>query len=170
MRVFVGVDPGMAGALVSIDESGRVRGSLLMPTLHRGVRQRVDCEAIARHVQHVSKGEPGDVVIAVEKVGAMPTDRPKAAFTFGMALAPIYAIAEVSGYAIVEVRAVDWQRVLLRGLPRGPKVKASAAKSAGDLFPCLREDLRVKARWGLADAALIAEHARRQYHRADVIR
>lgn len=161
MRTTIGVDPGMTGGLVALTERGEVAAHLLMPIVGKGARTRVDAREIMRWLWDLDPFASNKVLWAIERIGAMPTDGARQAFTFGKSTGAIFAIAEVLGHEIVEISPKDWQRVWLRGYPKGDRkqIKASAALVASDRYPPLSADLRVKARWGLADAVLIAATA-----------
>ena len=166
MKLYAGVDPGRTGGLVVIDERGNHVAHTLMPIVGKGTRRARVCtitldEWWGAHVRPRLNGwRP---TVAIERVHARPDDGPIQAFRFGVVTGAVFAWAECGLYAsIMEVSPKDWQNVYLRGHPKSSRdeIKASAALVASERFPELRKDLQVKARWGLADAALIAATAR----------
>lgn len=165
MSIIIGFDPGKTGGLVAIDEDGMFRGYHRITTIGAASRNRIDGRAISCWLAEWE--DPGQRILVAERVSSMPTDGGVQAFSFGKALGTVLGIAEALGMAITEVAPVDWQKVMLRGHKRNPKParKASCALVAGDLFPELAPLLRVKANWGLADAALIGEYHRRMVTR-----
>lgn len=171
MSIIIGFDPGKTGGLVAIGrESGRHWGHLRIKTIGSASRNRIDGREISdwiRCLMNALELKPQDTVLAVERVSSMPTDGVVQAFSFGKALGTVVGIGEALGLAITEIAPTDWQKVMLRGHKRNPKParKASCALVAGDLFPELAPLLRVKANWGLADAALIGEYHRRMVTR-----
>lgn len=165
MKLILGFDPGKTGGLVAVnEEDGRYVSHLRIPLIGKKTRERVDGRAVYTYLLGVLGRSEGCPRIAIERVHAFPTDSKAGAFSFGKATGAVIGIAEGLGFSIMEVRPVDWQRVMLRGHPRQPKAarKASCAAVCSDLHPELASSLRVKANWGLADAALIAEYQRRQ--------
>lgn len=165
-NLIVGFDPGKTGGLVAVwEDSGRVKCWQRLPLIGRGKRQRIDGRTVARFLRIDVLGCSVErPTIAVERVGAFPDEGVVGVFNFGKATGTVIGIAEAAGFRIEEVGPADWQRVMLRGHPRQPKAqrKASCALVASDLHPELHSSLQVKANWGLADAALIAEFYRRQ--------
>ena len=157
----------MTGGLVALDERGRYLGSMLMPLVGTGTksRRRVDAGAIHDWYEEmcVCHGDRSRrITWAIERVSSMPTDGALQAFRFGAATHTVIAAAEWSGDRLVQVSPKDWQKTFLRGYPKNGRteIKASAALAAGDRWPQLKPQLRVKARWGLADAAFVADAAR----------
>lgn len=161
MTIIIGFDPGKTGGLVALTGEGKLIGHHRITTVGAASRNRIDGRAISCWL--AEQEFPGQRILVAERVSSMPTDGGKQAFSFGKALGTVLGIAECLGMAITEVSPVDWQKVMLRGHKRNPKParKASCALVAGDLFPELAPLLRVKANWGLADAALIGEYHRR---------
>ena len=170
-HLWVGVDPGKTGGIVVLDQDGRYVAHTLMPLVGKGTkRARVDCRTLSRWWAKLRWPELDDehdpgllrVTWAIERVSSAPTDGVVSAFTFGKVTGAIFAFAETVDCAITEVSPRDWQKVMLYGHRRGNReqIKASAALVASDRWPQLSEDLQVKARWGLSDAALIADTAR----------
>lgn len=168
--LFIGIDPGKAGGLVALDQGGALAGYLLMPTVGKGTkRERVSLGALLAWY----RGELAEferVTVAIERVSSAPSDGVVSAFSFGKAVQAAFDFGEALEASIVEVSPKDWQRVFLRGHRRDTRehIKASAALVAGERWPGLREPLQRKNRWGLADAALIAGHARLQELAASV--
>tara|TARA_R110000737_G_scaffold163812_1_gene191366 strand:+ start:2129 stop:2680 length:552 start_codon:yes stop_codon:yes gene_type:complete len=166
-ELWIGCDPGLTGGLVALNERGKLLGSMLMPLVGAGVksRRRVDAGAIHDWYEDM-KGNcwnlSEQITWAIERVSSMPTDGALQAFRFGAATHTVIAAAEWSGDRLVQVSPKDWQKAFLRGYPKNGRdqIKASAALAAGDRWPELKKDLKVKARWGLADAAFVADSAR----------
>lgn len=166
--MIVGFDPGKTGAIVVVETyGGKLWGSMRMPLIGAGTRQRIDGRAVCAFLKDIPYTQLSPHTFAYERVHSMPTDSVVSAFTFGKATGQVIGLAEALGFSMVEIAPTDWQKVMLRHQPRGTSAlrKKSAALVASDLFPGLAEDLRVKANWGIADAALLAEYMRRQLNR-----
>jgi len=159
MRAALGIDPGMKGGIVWLNRTGSEVNSWRMPVIGDGSKAALDRHGLLVILRDFQ--ETGGVV-AVEAVGARPTDSRVGAFTFGRAFeAPISMCAGL-GVEVQLVRPQDWTRVYLRGKPRGKFIKKSAAEVAQLRFPTL--PLGVKANWGMADAALIASYVQERNH------
>lgn len=165
--MIIGFDPGKTGALVSLRKDGSYFSSMRMPLIGVGTRQRIDGRLVRSFLGKMIISQFSMSTFAYERVHSMPTDSVVSAFTFGKATGQVIGIAEALGFSMIEIAPVDWQKVMLNHQPRGTSAlrKASATLVASDLFPELASELRIKAAQGLADAALIAEHARRQLNR-----
>lgn len=165
--LVIGFDPGKTGGLVALSgESGRYWGHHRIRVIGAGSRSRVDGRAVAHFLRTLLDDlecKPKDAILVAERVSSMPTDGTVSAFSFGKSLGSVIGIAECLGLAITEVAPADWQKLMLRGHKRTPKGvrKANCALVASDLIPSLAPLLRVKANWGLADAALIGLYHRR---------
>ena len=165
MSLLVGFDPGKSGGLIAIgDYSGELYRHLRIPLIGARTRQRVDGRAVKNWFKHIVDTSANRPALVYERVHSMPTDSVVSAFTFGKVTGQVIGIAEAMGFSMHEIAPRDWQRTMLRGQPRSTHAlrKKSAALIASDLHPGLASVLRVKASWGLADAALIVEHQRRQ--------
>mgnify|MGYP003114715160 FL=1 len=93
-------------------------------------------------------------------MGTFPRDGRVGAFNFGVGYGLWLGLLSALFIPYMEITPQLWQSRMLAGLPRGPKVKASAMRAAKSLFPHI--PIGVKADWGMADAALLAEYARRR--------
>ena len=161
--IYIGFDPGKNGGLVATDAHGHVEAiALRFALIGSGAQQRIDGRVVHDWLDRADGGAARSTLV-VERVHAMPTDSPRSAFAFGRALGSVHAICESRGMRILDVRPVDWQKVMLHGKPRQKRAqrKESARQVASDLFPGLAEMLRIKANDGVADAALLAEYGRR---------
>ncbi|MDE0915773.1 MAG: hypothetical protein OSB57_11430 [Planctomycetota bacterium] len=163
MSIIIGFDPGKSGGLVALSSEGAYLRHHRITVIGSGSRARIDGRAIADWLAKIYAAWPDDVIVVAERVSSMPTDGVVSAFSFGKALGQVVGITEALGFPFTEVAPTDWQKLMLRGHKRTPRKvrKANCALVAGDLFPELAELLRVKANWGLADAALIGEFHRR---------
>lgn len=151
----VGIDPGITGAIVILDDDGKLIAAMRTPVYGTG-RKEYDVQAMIACLE----GALGTKCRGtIEKVGATPRDGKVGAFNFGRGYGLWQGLMAALGLGYEEVPPQRWQSRMLAGQPRGPKVKESAVKVAKALWPSL--PIRVKADWGIADAALIAEYGRR---------
>jgi hypothetical protein len=166
IRPVLGIDPGKGGALALLLPNLTVPAFYVVETIGKGTKSRVDYDALNRWWE----GPAMDAIIEAgltkplacfETVSSMPSDSAKSAFSFGRALGAVEMFVETHGLPRTEMLPRDWQNVLLRGLPRSTykQRKDSATLVARDLFPSLREPLRLARNQGVADAALIAHAA-----------
>ena len=163
--IFVGIDPGLDGALVALREDGSLHSQAIMPTTPGASKGRVvDVRGLARILLDL----PAPVVVAVEAMAGRPPGKMGggSALTIGANWGRIVglldALAFTHGnslsYDIVQPRR--WQAVICPGTgdPKGRAVSA-ALRLCPDLD--LTPGRRTKPHDGLADAYCIAEWCRR---------
>lgn len=155
--IFIGIDPGITGGIVRIDGDGMLEGYARTPAIKVGAKREYDLPGMDEMLGDSSSG----VVACIEKVGTLPRDGRVGAFSFGKGYGLWLGMLAARKIPYFEVPPQRWQAMMLAGLPRGPKTKLSAVQRSKSLFPQL--PLKVKADWGMADAALIAEYCRRTW-------
>jgi crossover junction endodeoxyribonuclease RuvC len=162
-RVFVGIDPGVTGAVAILE---RAPSRLYMPYVIDV--PSVEIKVGARRRREINLPVLGDLikriiyrddnrVVAIEQVGTMPTDGRVGAFSFGKG----YGIW-LMGLAMVEIEPVEvsplrWKRYW--GI-LGADKNASREK-ARELWPAASEKLKRVKDHNRAEALLIAEWLRR---------
>ncbi len=159
MKATIGIDPGITGAVVVLAETAPIC-AIRTPVFGSGKRE-FDLPEMARVLEE-ARTEYELVRVGIEKVGTMPRDGRVGAFNFGRGYGLWLGLLAGMGLSYVEVPPQRWQAKMLAGLPKGPKTKTSAVQRCKSLFPTI--DLRVKADWGIADAALIAEYTRQTWN------
>jgi len=148
---FIGVDPGVAGGIAVIDDSGQHVATHKMPETRRDL-----LDILQPFNQAVFQGRPARCM--VEKVHAGVFGRPGArmgvvsAFTFGRNVERVHMALVAAGVPYDEVLPAKWQLAL--GCRTGGDKNISKAR-AQELFPGL------KVTHAIADALLIAEFCRR---------
>lgn len=159
----IGIDPGIGGAFVALDEAGAIARCVRTPILVDKGKKQYDIPGmrdLILRVRNEAESANGSLLCGIEKVGTMPTDGRVGAFRFGVGYGLWLGLLSGSFTPYIEVMPQRWQARMLAGLPRGPQVKSSAVMAAKSLFPHI--PIGVKADWGMADAALIAEFTRRE--------
>jgi crossover junction endodeoxyribonuclease RuvC len=153
MKLYLGIDPGLSGALALLDDSGGLRVQD-MPTLSlaRGgkTKREIDVYALARILDEWTM--LGVIEHAVlEKVGAMPGQGVSSMFAFGQAFG-IARMAVASCFIpITLVPPQTWKSAL-----RVTAEKDSARARASELLPA-HNGLWTRAKDdGRAEAAMMA--------------
>ena len=160
--LFIGIDPGITGGVAALDESGRLLWAHRTPT----VADDYDLAAMARMIAY------NDAQVALEAVGAARVagrqQGGSSMFTFGKGYGIWIGIIATLELPRIDVKPQAWTKELLAGMPKSedPKLrpaqrKANAAQRAIALWPSI--PIKFKADWAKADAALIAEYARRRH-------
>lgn len=175
--LFVGIDPGKAGALAWISHAGVPVAVKAMPVIEsdRGASEYHE------HQLRALLAGLDDGVVAWEKLQALP---PKmggsvANFQRGLAVGLLRGICAGLRLRSVAYKPREWQAEMFAGTS-GDDTKQRSVVAATRLFPavclvCLGvgehhdHGRRTKARDGVSDALLIADFARRRFfgHMAD---
>jgi crossover junction endodeoxyribonuclease RuvC len=146
---LIGIDPGVAGAIVILQSRSHPDPIewMRMPTLKVGKSSRVDCAALARFLQDY------DVAHAyIEQVHAMPGQGSTSMFTFGHAAGAVEGVVAALMIPITLVTPQHW--------------KKSAGLIGQDKDAARSRAIQMWPKWGalgkkgegqaIADAALIA--------------
>lgn len=157
--VFIGIDPGISGALAAVDEDGNLIGAHHIPTLQaKGKRREVNVGALRTLANKlIGSGKP---VGAVERVSARPGQGVVSMYRFGKACGLLEGLLLGLGVPYITPLPRSWQSVMLKDVEgETPKIRAVIAASRlwGNL------DLSLKKDHNLADAALLAMYARREH-------
>ena len=159
--IFIGIDPGITGGIVALGSDGSFIGSYRTPIIKDKSKRHYDIRGMAEVLEELLD-QRERLFCGIEKVGTLPRDGRVGAFNFGKGYGIWLGIMAGLAIPYIEVPPQRWQGPMLSGLPRGPQTKTSAVSRARSLFPSL--PIKVKADWGMADAALIAEHTRRNWN------
>lgn len=155
MQIVLGIDPGLAGALVAITPDGL--DLRVMPVVAAGGKQQYDERAL---VEWLTPYAIKHAHVFIEAVHAMPKQGVTSMFSFGTGYGLLRGICGGLGLSYELVRPQEWQRVMLAGMPQD-----SEYLIASRLWPSViwraTERCR-KHHSGLVDAALIAEFGRRK--------
>lgn len=151
--LYIGIDPGLTGALAVLDDTLDVVALYDTPTLtlkaSRGTRQEYDLPGMVRLLQPYA-GHSAHVVI--EESQAMPGQGVRSTFTTGLGFGAWLALLAALEIPYTRVRPAVWKRMfMLRGHD-----KEAARLLAQQLFPSA--DLRRKKDHGRAEALLLAAH------------
>lgn len=152
--IYIGIDPGLDGALAAIREDGSVIAIEDAPTLTvkgKKNKRHYDVGGMWRNLRIVvvAEGQRG-VKIALENVHAMPGQGVSSMFSMGYGLGLWRGIIASLDLPLTMVEPVVWKRQM--GLIG--KDKAASVVLAQQRFPTA--DLRRKKDHGRADALLLA--------------
>ena len=154
--IYVGIDPGLGGAVAVIGPGHYVRlydVPILMLTKKREYDLASMVSIFSAFSLEVSLGQ---VHVALELVHAMPGQGVTSMFTFGRGTGLWEGILAGLGLPYTKITPQRWKKAMLDGMP---KEKDASVVRAKQLFP--GADLRLKKHHGRADALLIAEYLRR---------
>jgi len=156
---YAGIDNGLDGGIVVLDEFGGIVAKAVMPTRKtgKGGERIVDAmelyELFGLFPEAVIAAEPAGIISAGIKAVA------STAHSWGV----VRAVLEIRRRRWEPIPAQRWQKVMMPGRKPG-ETKAAALESVRRLWPgerWLATPRSKKPHDGLIDAALIAEYARR---------
>jgi Holliday junction resolvasome RuvABC endonuclease subunit len=150
MTRYLGIDPGLSGALAIIETYSGVPAlidAIDTPSVGTGPRARVDILAAA---EWIAKYSPSTCYL--ERGQAFPGQGASSGFSYGRAVGAVEAVVALCSIPLILVEASIWKRKL--HLPG--KDKEVARQKALQLFPSQHALLARKKDHGRAEAALIA--------------
>jgi len=163
VSAFLGIDPGLDGAVVLVGEDGAVKLAALCPVLRvKKSRREYDVRAMAHLLQGI--GEPIHHA-ALERPSSRPGQGRVSIFSTGRSGGLWEGILATFGVAYELPTPATWMRMMFSGIAASGEGKARSILAARQLLPGL--DLtpgrRTKPHDGLADAGLLALYARRRW-------
>lgn len=157
--VFIGIDPGISGAIAAVDHRGRIISAHHLPVIKDGSTRRLHIARVAKMLREMTEDNP-TCFVAVEKVHSMPKQGVRSSFRFGEAFGLLQGIAVGLSLPLVLVRPQEWKKQFLRFIDADDQ-KARSVIAASFRWPDL--DLPLKKDHNKADAAFLAEYCR-MYH------
>lgn len=171
--LFLGIDPGLSGALACVDERGEVKFTRPMPVLAtkvgRSVRHVYDHHELRACAAKLFAS--GIVSAAIERQQAMPHQGVTSMVTVGYGAGCLAQLLVDHDIRHEVVAPKDWQRTF--GIKGGKTADSSTKDQARDvalkMFPTLAaamesEGYNKAQQIGVVDAVLIAEYARRRFN------
>lgn len=154
--LFCGIDPGLKGAVVFLDNAGNIFHKFLMPE---------DASSLANVLTKFfyTYSEKYKIKVFLERAQAMPGQGVVSMFNYGKHFGEIVGILSTLGCAFYFVPPQTWTRSMHQGY-NGHSSKEKSKALAKDLFKnesFLTSVRCKKPHEGLIDAALIAEYGRR---------
>jgi len=139
---FIGIDPGVSGAISVIDNNGKQIAFIKNKETERDVQEFLNSHNMAYFA-------------VIEKVHSMPAQGVASSFKFGKSYGFLRGILVASGIPFEGVSPQKWQKVM--ECRTGGDKNVSKAR-AQQLFPT------EKITHATADAMLLAEYCRRLYN------
>lgn len=160
LKCFIGVDPGLTGAIAVIDDQGAVLGLLDMPVREiRGVKtatvkNEVDAGALHRWLLPLTAGR--DALASIERVGSRPGQGLASTFSLGDSFGAARAVLSCCSRSVLDIKPQEWKKSL-----SVTDDKSTSLELARRLFPTAERMLKRKRDHGRAEALLIAEFLRK---------
>lgn len=159
--IYIGIDPGLSGAVGVIDEDTPDAGAKVFDTptaLVEGEKtQRKYLISAMVQILKPYAGQPG-VLAVLENVHSMPKQGVASSFCFGEGKGMWEGILAALEIPVELVSPQRWKKAIMAD--QG-KDKSAARFKAMALFPTLAEQLKLVKHDGRAEALLMAEYGRR---------
>lgn len=167
--IFIGIDPGISGAVASIDSVTGEIHILDTPVLEivvNGKKKHLqDLMAITLLLQQLTARE--ESLVTIEKVNAMPGTRADgerhsmgatSAFNFGRGFGNWEGIVAALMLSSQQVHPATWKKLMMADMGKG---KDASRIRAMQMFPRAAKDLQRKMDHGRAEALLMAAYGMR---------
>lgn len=165
INCFVGVDPGLSGA-ISIFKNDRYV-VFPMPTkksiLRKKTKRDMDIQKLVE-IFDENIGFNSHVIAGIELVHAMPQQGVSSTFLFGRVSGIVEGCIGAFGYESYRITPQVWKKFYpgMRGLDRKEQ-KDLARELAADTAPYIKDEFRRKKDDGKAEALLIANYVKENY-------
>lgn len=165
MAVFVGIDPGLSGAVAVITNSGRILFAdtpVIKMKVGKSTKSQINIPAAVAILQKIkthADQEQVPINVVIEKVNAMPpiggrrTMGTTSAFNFGMGFGIWLGILAALQIPYTLVAPVTWKKKMMEGMT---KEKGASIQRATQLFPQAAGQLTRVKDHGRSDALLLA--------------
>ncbi len=155
--IFIGIDPGITGAIAAIDDQARLVLCADLPVIRDHKLAWIDSNRLTDLLIQCRNGRPAR--ITVERSQAMPGQGVASTFTTGCVLGSILAACQRVAVPLSLVTAAVWKRSM--GLDSS---KSASLDKARLLFP--DADLARVKDHNRAEALLLAEYGLRTFTRS----
>lgn len=154
--IFIGIDPGISGAVGVVDADGEVIDVFDLPVVkgQKGSKE-LHLASLIKKVRALTDGRR--VYGAVEKVHSMPKQGVRSSFRFGKATGQLESMLVTLGIPLMLVTPQAWQKRFTRHV-EGPDTKVRSVIAASYRWPDI--DLPRKKDHNKAEALLLAEYCR----------
>jgi crossover junction endodeoxyribonuclease RuvC len=154
MNLFIGIDPGLHGAVAILDQSGETALVADLPIIRDLSLAWVDGSAFQSLILGALEGLTARAT--VERVSSMPGQGIASSFQFGVGFGSVLSVLQALHISLSFVTPAVWKRS--HGLS---KDKHASLHKARLMFPAA--ELHLAKHDGRAEALLIAEYGRRSF-------
>lgn len=159
---YIGVDPGLNGAIVIMDDNLIV--TRVMPTIVIKKGKKNKKVLYHKGLKEIFEVMEGESYAIIEKQHAMPKEGVSSMVTIGIGYGSLLQVLTDYNISYDEVTAQKWQKEYNIA---GGDTKKQALEVCQSLFPnlnLLATERSRKPHEGFVDAVLIAEYNRRRFH------
>lgn len=152
--IYIGIDPGVTGAIAMI--YGDTREVVIHPMPIQAKRSGNKNEIAAAQLFALLPANPGGSMVAIEQVASRPGQGVAAMFSLGDSFGVVRACIAIYGAQYITITPQSWKK--FAEIP--PKsAKEYSVTRALQLYPEVRPIINRKSDHGKADALLIAHFA-----------
>jgi hypothetical protein len=144
VRLFLGIDPGLTGAVAAVNGAGQLLDVFDMPVIDK----QVSATLLAQKIVDIA---PAGTVIAIENVASMPGQGVASTFKFGRSYGVILGVTGALQYPTLHPTATAWKKSM--GLNSD---KDHSRKQAVYMWPEWAKWFELKKHDGRAEAAILA--------------
>ena len=154
MTAYIGIDPGQTGGLALVQDAGDLKDVCPMPAID----SEVSGFLLGQIIETWQNSTKDRLIAVIEKVSSMPGQGVASTFKFGKNYGIAIGAVHAMGLPIHFVTPQQWKKTfsLIN------KDKDASRQKATELWPSQSTHWPRKKDNGMSDAALIAEHARRE--------
>lgn len=152
--IFIGLDPGLTGAIATVDSNAQLLQLADLPVIRDGKLAWIDSNELTSLFLEVLQGRPAS--LHVERASARPGQGVSSTFCTGVVMGSILAACQQIHAPLNLVTAAKWKPAM--GLSAD---KAASLDKARLLFP--GASLVRKKDHNRAEAILLAEYGRRAF-------
>ena len=166
MNAYLGVDPGLSGAIaIIIDQPPYSTKIKILPTPVAG--KEIDVQAIIDFINLWLPDDPlfgrVNTVAYIEKVGAFPGQGVSSMFKFGFTTGVMHGIIRTLGIPLYTVTPQAWKKEILSGTDKSKQAAIDYCLRAYPDVKLFRTERSKTYDDGLADALCIAEYAKKKH-------
>lgn len=159
MRFFIGIDPGLTGAVAIISEDGVTVEDTPITLVGSGKKTKHDYLPRGMAMILGVYAGRGDVIAALESVHSMPDQGISSAFSFGRGFGMWEGMLASFRIPYEKITPQRWKATMMDGMG---KEKDASRVRAQQLFP--KAELNLKKHHGRADSLLLAAYIQRTYN------
>ena len=155
--IFVGIDNGLNGGIVIIDDAQVVLHKFVMPTIKVKGKKEYDVNEVVKIFCNLKSQYGSSIHVALEQAHVRPVSGKRACFTTGGGYYLMKGVLTSLGISYEIVPPKKWQKELLAGL--GSDTKAASIMYCKQKFPHVDwtpTERSTKAHDGLCDACCLA--------------
>ena len=158
-RAYIGIDPGLNGAIAIIQYDGQAIA--ILPTPISG--KEIDARKIVEWLTYRTTLKSQKVIACIEKVGAFPGQGVVSMFKFGFVTGILHGVFRTLEIPLYVVTPQAWKKEILAGTDKSKQACIDWCLRTYPNVNLLRTTRSHKHNDGMADALAIATYAKHKY-------